>query len=344
MPLHRVPAPAILFAPDCGDTIGGGHVMRCLTLARTLAARGWTTAFQVGSAGRRLLQAFDWNGPVVEAAGAAGIVVLDNYRLGAEAEAPLRAQGRRVVVLDDLADRPHACDLLIDVGFERRAEDYAALAPDARILAGPTYALLRPGFAALRPQALARRDGRAPERVLVSLGLTDLGGITGRVVDALLPELGAMELDVLVGLGAPSLSSLQELARTDDRVSLQVNAPNVEELMSRVDLAVGAGGSSTWERACLGLPSLALILADNQRDLAHDLDRVGATLAVEAQGGPLAPALLAGWRRLAGDRELRVSLAQRSAKLCDGEGAERVADAIAALASGQTPSSGSAGS
>lgn len=331
MPQDRVPS--ILFAPDSGDEIGGGHVMRCLTLARVLAGRGWRPAFTVGEAGLRLVQAFGWQGLEVAAGldAPSDVVVVDSYRLGVEAEAPLRAGGRRVAVIDDLADRPHACDLLVDVGFGRRAEDYAGLAPDARLLVGPAYALLRPGFAAARGQALARHDGKPVRRALVSLGLTDLGGVTARVVQALLPELGDVELEVVVGAGAPSLQGLRALAEADRRVRLHVDASDIEALMSRADIAVGAGGSSTWERACLGLPSLCLILADNQRAMARAFDAAGLALAVEAQAGEPAPALTASWRRLVADGGLRRQLSQRSSAICDGLGAERVADAVEAL-------------
>jgi UDP-2,4-diacetamido-2,4,6-trideoxy-beta-L-altropyranose hydrolase len=342
MPTDRVPS--VLFAPDSGDEIGGGHVMRCLTLARTLAGRGWRAAFAVGPAGRRLVEAFGWDGlelaPGLEAP--ADVVAVDNYRLDAAGETPLRAAGRRVVVIDDLADRPHDCDLVVDVGFGRRAQDYEGLAPDTRVLAGPGYALLRPAFAAARAGALARRDGRPVERALVSLGLTDLGGVTGRAVEALLPGLGDIALEVVVGAPAPSLPRLKELAEADRRVRLHVDTPGIETLMSRADVAVGAGGSTTWERACLGLPSLTLILADNQRPMTRAFEEAGLALAVEAQGGEIDPDLLAGWRRLVDDDGLRMEMARRSAAICDGLGAERVADAIERLV--QIPSSGSTGS
>lgn len=343
MPSQRV-SPSILFAPDSGKEIGGGHVMRCLTLARVLAGRGWRAAFAVGPAGRRLVQTFGWDGIAIgdRVDSPAEVVVLDNYGLDAAVETPLRAAGRRMVVIDDLADRPHDCDLLIDAGFGRVADDYAALAPGAPVLAGPAYALLRPGFAAARAPSLSRRDGRPVERALVSLGLTDLGGVTARVVEALLPELGDVELDVVVGAGAASLMGLRRLVEGDRRLRLHVDVTDIAALMGGSDVAVGAGGSTTWERACLGLPSLSLILADNQRAMARAFDAAGLALAVEAAAADFTPALLAGWRRLIADGALRMELSRRSAAICDGLGAERAADAVEVLV--QTRSSGSTGS
>lgn len=322
--------------------------MRCLSLARVLAGRGWRAGFVAAAPGLRLLEAFGWEGeaiavPLTELP-KAQVVVLDSYRLDVSVEAALKTDGRKVVVMDDLANRAHRCDLLVDPSFGRRADDYAKLAGGAEFLAGPAYALLRPGFASSRQAALSRRDGRTVGRALVSLGLTDLGGITETVVTALLPELGEVELDVVLGESARSLEPLRRLAERDGRIHLHVNTTRVEALMCEADVAVGAGGSSTWERACLGLPSISLVIAENQRELAQQLSGAGAVLSVQAEKGAFGPRLLSEWRRLLGDGDLRVRLARSSAGLCDGLGAERVADAVEALAAAQTPSSGSAGS
>jgi spore coat polysaccharide biosynthesis predicted glycosyltransferase SpsG len=150
-------------------------------------------------------------------------------------------------------------------------------------------------------------------------------------VQALMAELGDIELDVVLGAGAASLEQLSRLAGADRRVRLHVDVAGMQALMSSADVAVGAGGSATWERACLGLPSLSLILADNQRAMTRDLDAAGLTLAAEAQTGDLTSTLIVSWRRLIGDGALRMRLAQGSAAICDGLGAERVADAIEAL-------------
>lgn len=345
--------PNILFIADAGARVGGGHVMRSLTLAKALEAKGAACAFAATPAVRDLLQTFgppeggmigiDDAAPdylvgaalAAAAAFAPGIVVLDHYRLRRETYAPaLRAAGCAVVVIDDLGDRAQDCDLLVDPTLGRTAEAYAKLVPiRARVLTGPDYALLRPQFAQARALGLSRRDSRgAPERALVALGLTDVGGITGRVVQTLLQRLDGTKLDVVVGDGAPSLAALAELAGDDERVRLHVDRRDMAGLMSAADFAIGAGGSSVWERACLGLPSVCLVLADNQRPLALELDRRGATLAIDVEAADFDEALAAAWRRLLTEGSLRASLAQESAALCDGLGAERSAEAALALA------------
>ena len=170
-------------------------------------------------------------------------------------ETALRAPGRRIAVIDDLAERPRDCDLVLDPGYGRTAADYAGLArPGATILTGPRYALVRPQFAAARPAALARRGAGPVRRALVSLGLTDVGAVTGQVVEVLAPHLGEVTLDVVLGRGAPSRERLEALAATDPRIVLHVEALDMARLIAAADLGVGAGGSSTWERCCLGLP------------------------------------------------------------------------------------------
>ena len=190
----------ILVFPDCGPRIGGGHVMRCLTLAHALTARGAAVAFAANPAAQGVLTTFgardmtvfpvtDDLAEAVPAAAAwaegfkAGWVLLDHYRLDAGQEAALKG-ARRLAVLDDLADRPHAAALLLDPGYGRTAQAYAGLVPEgARVLAGPAYAAVRPEFSAHRQAALLRRrQGGHLQHMLIALGLTDVDGITGRVV------------------------------------------------------------------------------------------------------------------------------------------------------------------
>lgn len=337
--------PHIILAPDSGEEVGGGHVMRCLTLAGALRERGATCAFLIGEGGARLIRTFgppdmdvtelSDNSPDVVAhafddLAEADCVVIDNYRISAAQEARLR--GAHVVILDDLGDRAHRCDLLIDPGFERQVADYAGLiSSSTRVLTGVEYALVRPAFAAVRDQAGSRRGVSDERRALVSLGLTDIGAITATVVEAIIPVLGQIELDVVVGGRASSLERLRQLARGDPRIKIHVDAVGMEQLMLAADVAIGAGGSSTWERACLGLPSVTLILADNQRTQARLLAEHGLTLAVDAVGGRFAELLMTAWRTLITDRTLRSGMAQRALALCDGLGAARVADAIVEL-------------
>jgi spore coat polysaccharide biosynthesis predicted glycosyltransferase SpsG len=159
----------------------------------------------------------------------------------------------------------------------------------------------------------------------------DLRGITGRVMNLLAPRLGELAVDIALGAQASSLPWLRHLAERNSRISLHLDARNMAELIAQADIGVGAGGASAWERASLGLPSLSLVLADNQAGTTLELDRQGATFAVDARDPGFAEALPAAFDRLLTSPELRVRLSDTSAALCDGRGAERVADAVLAL-------------
>ncbi|HEX4197168.1 MAG TPA: UDP-2,4-diacetamido-2,4,6-trideoxy-beta-L-altropyranose hydrolase [Caulobacteraceae bacterium] len=339
--------PRILFLADAGAKVGGGHVMRCLTLAGALTRAGGTCAFVAAPAARGVLDAFSGRAVEVMAVGdepsaselaAAGVgaaeawsadaIVADHYGFGPRDDAALDAAAARLLIVDDLRRR-HACGLVLDSNIGRRAADY----PGREVLAGPAYALVRPAFAALRTATLARRaSGEAPKRVLVSLGLTDAGAITGRVVRALLPALGEASLDVVVGGEAPSRLELQALARVDSRVTVHVDARDMAGLIAAADIAVGAGGSSAWERCCLGLPSLTVIVADNQRENTAALAGAGATLAVAPPSGDFDARLRAAFGKLRADAALRASMSAAAAALCDGLGADRVAERLLAPA------------
>ncbi|HTX50538.1 MAG TPA: UDP-2,4-diacetamido-2,4,6-trideoxy-beta-L-altropyranose hydrolase [Caulobacteraceae bacterium] len=340
-------APRVLFFADAGPEVGGGHVMRCLTLARALVERGADCAFLESRAAAPILRRFGWpehalvamvEAETLEALVASGrefadrfeadAVVIDHYGVGAAEETTLRGLHRRIVVIDDLANRLHACDLLIDPGYGRRRADYSRLVRAGCVtLVGPGHALIRPEFAQARPRALSRRARHDPvRRVQVSLGLTDVGGITGEVVAALTPHLGDVRLEVVVGADAPSYEALAASAEAEGRIRLHPDA-DMPALTAECDLAVGAGGSSTWERACLGLPSITLILADNQVETAERLETSRATLAVDARAPGFEPGLIDAWRQLTQDASLRWTLSQRASELCDGRGADRVADA-----------------
>jgi UDP-2,4-diacetamido-2,4,6-trideoxy-beta-L-altropyranose hydrolase len=345
-------APRILFLADAGPDVGGGHVMRCLTLARALTGRGAECAFVESRAAAPILRRFGWPAQTLLAMADArdlpalidsaeefanrlqvDAVVIDHYGADWTQESRLSLGGRKLVVIDDLADRRHACDLLIDAGYGRRREHYDGLvAAGCAVLVGPTHALVRPEFGAARQRALGRRAKHGPvRRALVALGLTDVQGVTARVVSALSDVLGEVRLDIVLGDGAKSLAVLREGALTDRRLHLWVDTAEMASLMADADIAIGAGGSSVWERATVGLPGAALILADNQRGMIEHLAGAGFTLAVDVAAPDFDSRLRTAWGALVADREERWRLAQSSAELCDGHGAERAADAILAM-------------
>ena len=357
-PDPRSPTVRVIFRVDSSPRMGGGHVMRCLSLADSLAARGGKVAFVsallpdsladlVRAAGHDVLriepvddlrfEGDDWDSAVLPpqaqavdvertllAAGPADWLVLDHYRLDRSWSEALPA-GLRTLVIDDLANRRHACDILVDQTFGRAAADYAGLTSEgAKILAGARYAMLRPEFPATRPAALARREQPLPpRRLLISLGQTDVGGVTRTVLESVLPDPREIAIDVVLGATASSLAWAKARAAEDPRIELHIDSREMATLIARADVAVGAAGSTAWERCCLGLPTVTLILADNQRLVASNLERVGAIMVA-------ADASRAGEcvRRLCNDESLRLSMIAAASAITDGQGATLVAEAM----------------
>lgn len=311
----------VLFLPDFGTSIGGGHVMRCLTLAAALTERGATCGFHVLPEAQAVIRAFAGDAvQIVDADWAAPVAVVDGYDYGADDERALAASGRKVVAIDDLC-RAHDCDLVVDTEPGRSASDYPGR---ARVLAGLDYALLRPEFA---------NAVRAPEegRVLVSLGLTDVGAITEQVMVMMLEQGGWTAADVVVGPNAASLSFLRDLSAGDPRVTLHVNAKDMAALQGRAQFAVGAAGNSAWERLATGLPTVTVVLADNQMNAAQFIADRRAGLMTDARAPLFSIDFRNAFDVLAHNPVVRRAMANRAADLVDGKGAARVAAQVLAL-------------
>ncbi|GBO83150.1 UDP-2,4-diacetamido-2,4,6-trideoxy-beta-L-altropyranose hydrolase [Marinobacter salsuginis] len=360
---------AVAFRVDASTLAGSGHVMRCLTLADALAEKGARCYFvmrqkpgslesAVRSRGHHFLMLSSggteksarrsesepphagWLGVGWEADASdtlqalKGIelewLVVDHYALDYRWESKVFVCCRRLMAIDDLADRRHQCDLLLDQNLGRKPDDYDGLVPGhAKQLIGSDYALLRPEFSRIRVMSLEARQTREPGNILVSMGGVDATNVTGDVLRVLdtIEAISAYRVTVVLGAACPHIDEVREQAesmRLDARVV--VNANNMAELMSQADFAIGAAGGSAWERCCLGLPSLLVVMADNQRPGAEALKRAGASLSL---GWP--DAIEETLPRAISDvfapgRLLEMS--QNAAAICDGLGVRRVADAL----------------
>lgn len=342
-----MPAPVrpqrILFRADARPELGGGHIMRCLSLARALAAHGHEIAFASTAGSADLVPALGRSGfPVLTARSATDFDLPDDWDGGADAifvdlytstaadETRMRETAPVIAAIEDLPGRVHDCDLLVDQGFDRTVTGYAGRVPGGTsLLLGPDMAPLRPDFAALRAASLARRAA-APglSRLLISMGLTDVGGISARLVALARANLPGLPIDVILGPLATSLPALQQAAKSDPALNVLVDVENMAERVMAADLAIGAGGGSALERCVLGVPSIVVVLAENQRPAARAMASAGATLTIEAPDMLAAdlPGMLEG---LTAERLAHMSAC--SARLCDGRGAARIADALIAL-------------
>ena len=253
-------------------------------------------------------------------------LVVDHYALDSRWESVLRPCAERVLVIDDLADRAHDCDALLDqnavAAMQSRYD--GKVPPTCRRFLGPAYALLRREFAALRPSAAARTG--PVRRILILMGGMDAGNATEKAIGAVAgARLEALEVDVVVGSEHPELARVRAACRRYG-YRCYVQTTEVPALMARADLAIGGCGTTSWERCCLGLPALGLTLAANQVPIAEGLAARGAIehlgAATEVTEADITEALLG----LIRDPDRLAALSVASRGLADGMGALRMRD------------------
>ena len=259
-------------------------------------------------------------------------MVVDHYALTGLWEARARGNAQRVMVIDDLASDYHDCDLILNQNlFTAPANRYEGRVPvNCRRLVGPRYALLRSEFAQLRRSCTRTYSDKV--RVLVFMGTGDPDGVTLRVA-RLLRQMGKLDLqvDVVVGSSNAQGDELRRLCEQPGTFHYHRQTPHMAELMARADLAVTGGGTSSWERCCLGLPAVVLAIAENQVEASTELAVRGACLflgrAREVTDEHLSECIEA----LATSPARRRAISEAAFGLVDGEGCERVAAEMGVL-------------
>lgn len=333
----------VVFRADAGRAIGGGHVMRCLALASALKDEGWLPSFAgtpetLATVDALERSGFGWHSLENPAAPQAlirtslgcDLLVLDSYDLDAGYESACRGWAKEIMVIDDLTNRPHDCDFLLDQTLGRSAQDYGGRVPTrCRILTGPDYALLRPSFASRRG---TRDSGAAVGRVLISFGMVDSAGFLPQAIPVVRSVLPNAEIDVVVGSYTPQLARLRVLAAADLKLKLHLDSSEMPELMQKAEIALIGAGTTVWEVCCMTLPSVLLVVAENQRSVAAAMRSSGAAEVVETVA-ELAPAL----RNLVYDSTKRHEAAVRLGAICDGRGTRRVALALRPELAGGRP-------
>lgn len=264
-------------------------------------------------------------------------LIVDHYALDRRWETAMRPVATRILVIDDLADRAHDCDLLLDQNLKPMAGDcYRPLmSAQANALFGPSFALLRPEFTTARA-TLRQRDGQV-RRMLVMFGGTDPTNETMKTLDALEAlERTEIAVDVVVGAACPNADRIatRVAARRTDGWQFWKQAQNMAGLMAEADLAIGAAGSATWERCCLGLPTIAIAVADNQRMGLMALDGAGAALSLGASEAITSEDIRAAIATLLRSPDVVRGMGERAAALVDGRGTARVVQAMRAAMEG----------
>lgn len=292
--------PNVLIRTDANLEIGSGHVMRCAALGMRLMARGAMVHFVCVELPERLevtlrdlrfsvtvLEAndiTDWRADlaatdkIARLIGHIDLLVVDHYGLERTWEAGMRRHARRIFVIDDLANRGHDCDLLLDQNLHDDAYSrYVPHVPQGTIqFLGPQYALLRSEF---DQPGLERTRDTSLGRLLVFFGGTDPGNQTIKVIDAL-RALGSLvpECTIVLGPAHPCRDAIHSSVADLPNVWVMDATDQMATLMAQADLAIGTCGVAAWERCALGLPCLVVVTAQNQLEDAKMLHHLGAVL------------------------------------------------------------------
>lgn len=345
----------IAIRADSGTQIGGGHVMRCLSLAIAARDAGHDVSFicanVAGHLGARI-EAADISVSWLATAGNTGKdcdienwrpmpasddmeatartlgdiqpdwMILDHYGLGGDWVKALRRKfpDIRVLALDDLDREPIFADLLLNPAA---VPGSSIEQPHLGMLKGPRYAMLRPEFVEARKAALKRRTG-AVGKVLVLPGMADHKNLAPIALESLraFPEL---ECEVIMGSNSPSRARVEDLIADQPNWSLTLDASDMAQRMTDADLCIGAGGGSAWERCSLGLPSVNVALADNQMPGIKAMAEAGAAVGLDTGALNDPQEIVEALRTVISDYK---EIASSAASLCDGHGAARVVGAM----------------
>lgn len=332
---------------DAGPLIGGGHVVRGAALGAALRRNGFDVAFAVSdetvTSFPRLsidfpdiltgLAAIDADAARMISHWPVGVelAVVDHYGHGEGFERTLAGWAKKVLVIDDAPMRRHGCTHLVDTTFRRRSEEYDKLVdPRTILLCGSSYAMLRDAFKEERQAALEHSPDTV-RRILISMGLSDNANATAAVLKGILAAGERYEVDCVLGEAAPHLDAIRtSISVGDDRWRLHTgaDAETMARLTAAADIVVGAPGSASYERCCLGRPSLLLIMADNQLHNAAALEEAGAAIVIGRLTPDTASNVADAIRTLAEHPAKLHEMHLSAAAICDGTGADRVVQAL----------------
>jgi UDP-2,4-diacetamido-2,4,6-trideoxy-beta-L-altropyranose hydrolase len=346
--------PPLLVRADADAFRGTGHVMRCLALAQAWQAQGGSTLFisrcdssalcrriEASGAGLVPLKARDsvdadlqttlaqireWEG---------ALIVLDGYHFDSQYQRALRVPGHLLMAIDDTAHlADYHADILLNQNLGASRLSYRRIA-ETTLLLGPSYALLRPEF-----QNWRCRSGGDPDsvqKILVTLGGSDPDNFTQRVMAAIERlKTPGIKVRVVAGPANPHLTALTKAAY-DSRAGIEVltGVSDMAALMAWADLAVSGGGTTCWELACMGLPTLVIVLAANQKQIAKELAAAGIAENLGWHGDITVERLAAALDALIDAPARRRSMSQKGRSLVDGRGGERVVQTLLSRAQGK---------
>ncbi|MCQ8228301.1 UDP-2,4-diacetamido-2,4,6-trideoxy-beta-L-altropyranose hydrolase [Pantoea trifolii] len=352
----------VVFRVDASLSIGTGHVMRCLTLADELSKRGAICYFVTRPHPGNAINAIekrgfrclilpsneyavndaskgyeDWLGCTQEIDSketleildniTVNLIIIDHYALDIVWESAVKASTTYIAVIDDLANRKHFCNFILDQNAGRSWDDYKLLLPEKCItLFGPGYSLLRDEFSEYRNASINKKERGKLTSILISLGGIDKDNITSEVMDSLsecgLPD--ECELTIVMGGKSPWIEVVRSNAdKLPWNYNLFVDTTEMAKLLSHSDIAIGAAGSSAWERCAMGVPTIMIVVADNQKIIAENLLKSNAAFIINLEEN-VKNKIIHCFDLIHENPEILEQMSYFSSLLTDGKGAEKV--------------------
>ena len=336
----------VAFRVDSSTQIGIGHLMRCLNLADALKKNNHEIVFickklqgnlnsQIKYKVHRLpnnseenlnvdINLYDFNQKIDAdlttkvVPSNLDLLIIDSYELNHIWHKQIRPFTKKIMVIDDLANREFDCDILLNQNPGFYNIDYKnKVSEKCKLLIGSRYALLRPEFLMMRRKALEKRKKtKKINNILISLGGSDINNLT---YDILKDLPNHFKITIVLGKTSPHNKMIMNYIATKN-IELIENATNMAELMFKADLAIGACGITSLERCCLGLPTLMYVLAENQIKIANNLESIGAVLRVKN--------LKVNITQISNNFHLWIKMSIKSDVVCDGMGTNRVIQEI----------------
>ena len=344
----------IAFRVDATVNLASGHLMRCLTLANKLKERSAKIhiTFITGQLQNQFKRSIidtgfelhqfainadhaDWHQTAdielchqaVKQLPPITLLVVDHYLLDIQWEQAMAPYCQKLLVIDDLANRQHDCDYLLDQTYGRQVADYLPLVPHhCQLLLGQPFMLLRDEFYKIREKAQQKRQQTSTiKHLLISLGGVDANNATGKILALLAntPFFPDIFIDVIITSNAPHLAELQALNAKHRQIKFIVDCSEVAMAMFNADFAIGASGTSAWERCSLGLPSISVILAENQRNIGNILSDQGAHINLGNVESISDHSLTKAIEYLSNNNHYQ-TMANHAFSCCDGRGAARL--------------------
>ncbi len=356
----------VIFRVDASFEIGNGHVIRCLTLAKVLTSVDYSVKFICRNKPGNLIDLIrergfaveiifeksvkdglikeskdeyeNWLGvseaedaeetiEVISNDGPIDLLIVDHYSLSTIWEMELKKNVKNIMVIDDLANRKHSCKILLDQNwFENPDSRYdKLLLDDSKKLLGPKYALLEDQF--LKSKNYFKKKGGDDYKLFVFFGGSDPKNLTSLAIKSINDlNIKNLKIDIVIGQNNSNIKAIKKIINSNQNIKLHIQINNIADLLKKSDFALGAAGINTWERICLGIPSIVISFSDNQKTLLEDLKKYNCITYLGDYSCVDAPiikeAILGEMKKIPRRNKLFLE------DLIDGKGSERVLKVI----------------